>query len=98
MRYSAWSQAWEKAGLLDYSDFSDSVEYCNQEPDWCDTLRGEWYYGDDEALVIYCGTFGNDHSSGSSLFTHAEVYDTLSEYRKALSEWEERPEYLEENQ
>jgi hypothetical protein len=86
---------WAAAGLKDYADFSDCVEYVNQEDDYCDSLRGEWWYADDETRTIYSGTFGNDHSPGASHMTFAEVYDEEEEYKEAVAVWEAQPEYLE---
>lgn len=86
---------WEKAGLKDYGDFSDCVEYVNQEDDYCDSLRGEWWYADDETTTIYSGTFGNYNSPGASQYTYAEVFCDADEYKAAVAEWEAKPEYLE---
>jgi hypothetical protein len=86
---------WASAGLKDYGDFSDCITYCNQAEDYCDSLRGDWFYGDDTTRTIYSGSFANDHSPGSDENTWAVVYDTEKEYQKALAEWEEYPEYEE---
>ena len=102
--YTACEKTWSKIGLLDYSEFSDLVEYVNQSDDYGDCLRGEWYYspGDVHAVegemcyVIYWGTFGNYNSPGASHHTYAEVFTTEEEedYRKTLAKWEKQPEYV----
>ncbi len=70
------------------------MEYVNQEEDGCDSLSGDWWLADDDALTIIHGTFGNDHSPGASHYTYADVYDNEEEYREALAEWEGKEEYL----
>lgn len=84
---------WKAAGLKNYEDFADMVEYVNQSPDYGDSLCGEWWYEDEETLTIYSGSFGNDHSPGASSYTYANVYDSKVNYEKAVKEWEAEPEY-----
>jgi hypothetical protein len=81
--------------MKDFGDYSDCVEYVNQSEDYGDCLRGEWYYGDDESLIIYYGSFGNYNSPGASCYTHSEQHETENEYRAALQQWIDQPEYLE---
>lgn len=85
---------WDAAGLDKVFDGLE-MEYVNQEEDYGDCLRGEWYAADDDTLTIFSGTFGNYNSPGASHYTYAEVYDNAEEYRTALAEWEAKPEYLE---
>lgn len=93
--YTGFNHAeWEKAGLKDFGDFAECVTYCNQMEDYADSLQGEWWYADDDTLTIYHGTFGNDHSPGASIYTHAEVYDNDQDYRDQVKEWEAEPEYI----
>ncbi len=97
---------WDAAGLEDYGDFSDMVEYVNQREDGYDSLRGEWFYIPDEPMpngdrVIYWGTFGNYNSPGASSYTHAEVYEVDDEDEKRKFDtdvelWHSMPEYLEQ--
>jgi hypothetical protein len=91
---------WEAAGLKDYGDFCECVEYVNQSEYGCDQLEGEWYYCDDETLTIYYGTFGNDNSPGASCYTDADVYseEERADYEAAKAEWEAQPEYTEEQE
>lgn len=86
---------WAESGFLDYGDFSDMVEYVNQQEDGPDSYRGHWWYGDDEARVLYFGSFGNYNSPGASSHTYAERFDAEEDYRAAVAEWERLPEYLE---
>lgn len=89
-------KAWQAAGLKDYGDFSECVEYVNQEEDGPDQDRGEWYYCDDDTLTIYYGSFGNYNSPGASSYTYADVYeqDERADYERVKAEWESYPEYL----
>ena len=94
--YTAWNHhEWDEAGLKDFADFAECVEYVNQSDDYGDSMRGEWYYGDDATMTVYSGSFGNDHSPGASSYTYATVYEDLEEFRKGVSEWELCPEYVE---
>lgn len=81
-------------GFKDFSEYSDGIEYVNQSEYGDDCLEGEWYYGDDEALVIYSGSFGNYNSPGADSYTNAERFETAEEYREELAKWEACPEYL----
>jgi hypothetical protein len=97
--YIAWNhKAWATAGLKDYGDYSDCIEYINQSEYGDGQLEGEWFWNDDEARTIYYGSFGNDNSPGADSYTAADVYDTEEEYREALAEWEAKPEYLDEDE
>lgn len=100
---------WERLKLADYGDFSDKTTECNQE-DWGDCSRGEWYYihplpvenEDGTFRVIYNGDWGNDHSPGASSYTYATLYDEADEddmrrFVEAVKEWEEAPEWIEED-
>jgi hypothetical protein len=58
-------------------------------------LRGEWFYADDDKLVIYSGSFSDDHSPGASSYTYAEVFEDADDYNHRLANWEACPEYLE---
>lgn len=86
-------KAWAERGLDTIQDRHE-MEYVNQEEDGCDCYAGEWYIADDDALVIISGTFGNYNSPGASHYTSAEVFESEEEYRAALAEWEDKPEYL----
>ncbi len=96
--YGSNYREWAEHGLKDFGDFSDCIEYVNQTEDYCDSLAGEWYYCDDDALVIYSGTFGNYNSPGASHYMSAEVYDRDGEgraaYEKDKAGWESQDEYL----
>ncbi len=94
-------KGWASAGLKDYADFADCVEYVNQREDGFGGDRGQWYYADDETRTIYSGSFANDHSPGASHYTYAEVYEPLGEdedgadeYAEAVAKWESYEEYL----
>lgn len=84
------------------------MDYRNQREDYCDSLAGVWFAVPDEPVehaggcfrVIFSGSFGNDHSPGSSGSTFARLYNVLSsdameEFANDLAEWEGFPEYLE---
>lgn len=81
--------------MKDFCDYSDCIEYVNQSEYGDGQLEGEWYYGDDEALTIYSGTFGNYNSPGASCYTTSETFETEEEYRCQLQQWADQPEYLE---
>ena len=104
--------AWDEAGLQDYGDFSESVEFCNQSEYGDGQLEGDWYYVPDEPLakgkyagcrVIYSGDFGNYNAPGASSYTYTNIYDMKDEqdaaaFEKAKAEWEASPEYTEETE
>lgn len=95
--YNAFDhKSWDAAGLKDYGDFSDMVEYINQR-DIGDQLEGEWYYCDDETRTIYSGSFGNYNSPGASSYTNAEVYDEdeIDDYNAEKARLEQCEEYAE---
>ncbi len=87
-------KTWAEHEFKDFGEYSCGVEYCNQK-EIGDCYEGEWYYGDDESLVIYFGSFGNYNSPGADSYTHAEQYETKAEYLAALLVWESLPEYVE---
>ena len=84
------------AARLDEVWEGHEMEYVNQEDDYGDCLRGEWYIANDGPRVIIWGTFGNYNSPGASHYTYAEVYgpDEEDAYRADLAEWEDKLEYL----
>ena len=93
--YNAFKQnEWVDAGLKDFCEFSDCIEYVNQSYYGDDHLEGEWYYCDDEKLTIYFGSFGNYNSPGASSYTYASVYETVEDYQKMKAAWESYPEYI----
>lgn len=97
--YNAFNhKAWDEAGLKDFGDFADMVEYINQSEYGDGQLEGEWYYCDDEKLTIYTGTFGNYNSPGASSYTNADVYeaDEKEEYEAEKKRLEACDEYSEE--
>jgi hypothetical protein len=96
--YNAFNhKEWSSAGLQDYENFSDSVEYVNQQ-DCGDGSRGEWFYADKDTLTIYSGSFSDDHSPGASSYTYAEVFEDADDYNRSLAIWEACPEYLESDE
>ncbi len=82
--------------LKEFGDYSDRIEYVNQEQDYGDCLRGEWWYADDETLTIYFGTFGNHNSPGADQYTHSMVYEDVEEYKAEVDNWTSYPEYSQE--
>ena len=95
---------WDSLGLADYSDFSDKTTECNME-ELGDGTRGEWFYIPEGVLpngdmVIYWGTWNDDHSPGASCYTYAEVYDPSEkeDYLKGVKHWEDAPEWLDEDE
>ena len=91
--FNAWNQKeWEAAGLMNFEDFSDAIEYVNQR-DIGDQLEGGWWYSDDDKLTIYTGTFGNYNSPGASSYTNADIYDDEDEYKAEVAKLEAMPEY-----
>jgi hypothetical protein len=96
MNYNAFNhKAWAEAGLKDFGDFAECVEYVNQFELGDGTLEGEWYYCDDETRTIYTGTFGNYNSPGASSYTNADVYDEdeIEEYNAEKAKLEAQEEY-----
>lgn len=85
---------WAAQELKDYSDFAECVEYVNQSDDYGDCLRGDWYAADPDNLVVYYGTFGNDHSPGASHYTYADKFESKEDYDECVARWESYPEYL----
>jgi hypothetical protein len=56
--YSAWGhKVWREAGLKDFGDYSDCVEYINQLGHSDGQLEGEWWYADDRRGDL-CDRFG----------------------------------------
>jgi hypothetical protein len=93
--YSAFDhKRWAEAGLKDFGDFAECVEYVNQSEYGDGQLEGEWYYCDDDTLTVYSGSFGNYNSPGASSYTTADVYDDKTEYEEEKARWEGCPEYL----
>jgi hypothetical protein len=93
--YSAFDhKEWEAAGLKDFGDFAECVEYINQCEYGDGQLEGDWYYGDDDTLTVYAGSFGNYNSPGASAYTFANVYDDADEYRARVASLAAEPEYL----
>ena len=90
-------EAWEAAGLKDYGDYADCVEYRNERESGFGDSEGAWFYGDDDNLTIYTGTFGNDHSPGASHYTSAEVFDDREEYLAEVKRLDSLPEYLDDD-
>jgi len=84
--------------MKEFGEYSDCITYCNQSEYDCDQLEGEWFYGDDDERTVYYGSFGNYNSPGASCYTHSETYETEEQYRAALVQWEDQPEYLEEKE
>jgi hypothetical protein len=84
---------WESLGLKDFGDYADGVQYINQRECYGDSLEGEWFTYDADSLTVYGGTFGNDHSPGSSIYTWAEVYDDASEFDARVKSLEAFPEW-----
>jgi hypothetical protein len=96
--YNAFDhKTWSEAGLKDYGDFADMVEYVNQSEYGDGQLEGEWWWADEEWTTIYWGTFGNDWAPGASSYTYAEVYEEeeKEDFLAAVAEWESKSEYLE---
>jgi hypothetical protein len=96
---------WQRLGLLDYADFADRITECNQGEDAFGGY-GEWYYIPEARLpnndaVIYYGSWGNDHSPGASMYTHATIFDMddpddAAEYTLRVQEMQSQPEYDEQ--
>ena len=85
----------EKKMLKDFGDYADCVEYVNQSEYGDGQYEGEWYYGDDDNLTLYTGTFGNYNSPGASDYTYVETFETEAEYLEAVSKQAAKPEYWE---
>lgn len=99
--YNAFGhKEWDAAGLKDFGDFAEAVEYINQSEYGDGQLEGEWYYCDDDTRTIYTGTFGNYNSPGASSYTNADVYDEdeQEEYDAEKKRLEACDEYSEEQQ
>ena len=98
-RWLIWGHedAYTRLSLKTFGDFGESVEYINQcESGYGDT-EGEWYFPDDSELIVYVGSFGNDHSPGSDRNTCAEVYRSKSDFDARVRELEQYPEWLDSN-
>lgn len=97
-------EEWQLHRLLDYGDFADMVTECNVGED-AFSGYGEWFYIPEEPLnnhdrVIYFGTWGNDHSPGASMYTHAEIFNMdddadAEEFANRVQHWVSQPEYAE---
>jgi len=97
--YCAWNRVeWDEAGLKDFCDFSDCIEYKNQSEYGDGQLEGHWFYDDAEKLTLYWGSFGNYSSPGASSNTHAIIYDNEKEFKEAVAHWESLEEYLESDE
>lgn len=94
--YTYGLNGWQNPALRDFGDYGDMVEYVNQRESGFGDLEGEWYYIDETALTVYGGTFGNDHSSGTSGTTFAEVYPNQDEFSRRVKELESMSEYLDD--
>ena len=92
-------QKWKEAGLPDVVEL-DKADFINQREDYCDSLKGRWWYEDDLEYgrkVIYTGSFANDHSPGCNLYTVAFVFSFGKEdyelHEGMIKELEKQPEY-----
>ena len=85
---------WTEYELEDYGDFAERVQFVNQVEYGDDTTSGAWFYGDEEKLAIYTGSFGCYHSPGSSHHTRADIYPDRESFDEALADLESLPEYL----
>lgn len=95
---------WKEKHLQEFCDFSDRIEYVNQQDDFDGSGKGEWYYIPDDPLpnndrVIYYGTFAQDHSPGASYYTYAELFDMddpedAAAFDVQKKEWENAEEWL----
>ena len=93
--YTAFDhKKWSEAGLEDFGDFVELIEFINQSEYGDGQLEGEWYYCNDDTMTIYNGEHGNDNSPGASMHTHADVYSLRSEYEAKSLELEMCEEYL----
>lgn len=94
--YCAWDHKdWAAAGLKNYEDFADMIEYVNQSEYGDGQLEGEWWYADDATRTVYYGSFGNDNSPGASSYTYADTFpDDPEGYAEAVKKWESYDEYL----
>lgn len=86
-------ERWKELELKEFHQFSECIQYVNQD-ELVDCYQGEWFYCDDEKMIIYSGSFGNDNSPGASYYTCAELFDDETEYRTKKNEWESCPEFL----
>jgi hypothetical protein len=94
--YNAFNhKKWAEAGLREYGDFAECVEFTNQYELGDGQLEGDWYYCDDENMVIYTGTFGNYNAPGADSYTNADKYDATeqAEYDAEKARLEAMPEY-----
>jgi hypothetical protein len=108
---------WERNGLREYGDFADQVEERNQQ-DFGDHSTGMWFFVDDDILppmkdvdyggqvpnekAIYTGTWGNDHSPGSTHYMQAEIFDMddvedAARHFEMAKELEELPETIDDD-
>lgn len=83
---------WEKNRL---NVEMENATYINQIESGFGDDKGEWFDVDDDHLIVYTGTFSNDHSPGSSHNTYAEIFEDKAEYSARVKELEGMPEFLE---
>lgn len=88
-------KGWSEAGLKDFGDYAECVEYINQAEYGDGQLEGDWYYCDDENRTIYYGTFGNFNSPGAEHYTSANVYADMDDYQHEVERLEGMEEYAE---
>lgn len=87
---------WDELSLKEFGDYADAITYFNQEDDYGDSMRGEWFYADDDSMTIYHGTFSNHNSPGAMFYTYATVFEDVSHYKSEVARLEQSPEFLEE--
>lgn len=85
---------WSEAGLKDFGDYAEGIEFINQTEYGDGQLEGDWYYCDDENRTIYHGTFGNYNSPGAEHYTSAVVYADVDDYQFGVERLEGMEEYL----
>ena len=78
---------WERHFLQDFGDFSEQVEYVNQQPDFGDCDCGDWFFIPDEPLpsgqrVIFFGSFGNEAKRRSESEIAADFAEGLQGIRR----------------
>lgn len=98
---------WQKNRLQDFGSFAEKIEYVGQR-EVGDLASGEWYFigklpREDGSKVIYHGSYSDSCIAGAMTETYADIYVVSheageNEYEKDVMEWENRPEWAEDEE
>lgn len=87
-------ELWAEHKLRDIDEILEMAMHCEviQDPRGRHQ-EGWWFYGDEDAKVIYSGYFSAHQPAGSPDHTTGTLFFTAREFRESLEQWIETPVY-----